>query len=60
MFLSIAWCLHIINMYTSVGGKEFDGRTKGEKDEQKGLMWMYASFDNIAENIDLHIHLKNL
>lgn len=37
MFLNIAWCLQIINMYTSVGGKEFDWRTKGEKEEQTGF-----------------------
>lgn len=63
MFLNIAWCLQIINMYTSVGGKEFDGRTKGGKEEQKGLnvdMGIYASFDSILENSDLHICVKNL
>jgi hypothetical protein len=50
-------------MYTSVGGKEFDGRTKGGKEEQKGLnvdMGIYASFDSILENSDLHICVKNL
>lgn len=59
MFLNIAWCLQIINMYTSVGGKEFDWRTKGEKEEQKGWLWIYASFNSVTEN-DLFIFLKIL
>lgn len=59
MFLNIAWCLQIINMYTSVGGEELDWRTKGKKEEQRGWVWIYASFNNTTEN-DFFIFLKTL